>query len=345
MKKDEIQVGINLGGWLSQYPVYDHDYFRTFITQDDIRRIADWGFDHVRLPVDYPVLEADARPGQFLQQGFAYLDHCMQWCRDCQLKVVLDLHKAPGYVFDDLEKTSLFTDETMQQRLINIWSEIASRYGHQQDQIALELLNEIALPDSAPWNELYPKLVAAIRLQTLESLILVGGNQYNAAAELQNLILLDDENIFYTFHHYLPLVVTHYQAPWLSYTEEYKTLIQYPGTGKAAQAGFTERYPRCKYSDEFSDEIRFDKKYQAMKIEPATAFSQRIQQPVYCGEFGVIDRAPLANRLNWTRDFIELLIENKIGRALWTYKALDFGLVDQDGHVVSEELVRIASMR
>lgn len=52
--------GINLGGWLSQYeflasqPLTDMNlktHFDSFITEKDIRQIAAWGFDHVRLPV------------------------------------------------------------------------------------------------------------------------------------------------------------------------------------------------------------------------------------------------------------------------------------------------------
>lgn len=66
-------------------------------------------------------------------------------------------------------------------------------------------------------------------------------------------------------------------------------------------------------------------------------------QPVYCGEFGVYEGASMDTRLNWTCDSIILLNESHIGRACWTYKALDFGLVDKDGRVVDQGLVELAS--
>ena len=63
-----FQKGINLGGWISQYSVFDEEHFKTFITEEDIHTIAELGFDHVRVPVDYSVLEDEE--GNFLESGF-----------------------------------------------------------------------------------------------------------------------------------------------------------------------------------------------------------------------------------------------------------------------------------
>ena len=57
-----FQGEVNLGRWLSQCRMYDHDYFKTFITVGDIEQIAGWGMDHVRLPIDCLILEEDKRP-------------------------------------------------------------------------------------------------------------------------------------------------------------------------------------------------------------------------------------------------------------------------------------------
>ena len=55
-----FQNGINLGGWLSQYeflltqPLSEEtmlSHLDSFITESDIRQIAEWGFNHVRLPI------------------------------------------------------------------------------------------------------------------------------------------------------------------------------------------------------------------------------------------------------------------------------------------------------
>ena len=57
---EAFKQGINLGGFLSQYELIADansqeslkEHFETFITQEDIKQIAGWGFDHVRIPVD-----------------------------------------------------------------------------------------------------------------------------------------------------------------------------------------------------------------------------------------------------------------------------------------------------
>lgn len=344
MNKETLQVGINLGGWLSQYPAYDHGHFKTFLTAEDIKRIKDWGMDHVRLPVDFPVLEDENQPGSYQESGFEYIEACLDWCQENSLRVILDLHKAPGFAFDQLDKATLFDSPALQERLIRLWDVIARRFAGRMDEfLAFELLNEIVLPDSGPWNRLARRVVEQIRSISPERLIVIGGNQYNAVDELQNMEILDDPNILYTFHFYLPLTITHQKAPWIPPIVEYNRQLDYPGQKAEGLENIVRNYPNDTHRLDREIGIRFDKEYLRAALQPAVDFSQRIGQPVYCGEFGVYEGAPMSTRLHWTRDFIELLNQFNIGRAIWTYKALDFGLVDKNGKVVSQELVKIAA--
>ena len=52
----KLERGINLGGYLSQC-VHSTEHYDAFIQEEDIRKIASMGFDHVRLAIDYEVLE------------------------------------------------------------------------------------------------------------------------------------------------------------------------------------------------------------------------------------------------------------------------------------------------
>ena len=56
--KTGMHRGVNLGGWLSQCD-YSADRLNHFIKEEDFAVIASWGLDHVRIPVDFNVLEDD----------------------------------------------------------------------------------------------------------------------------------------------------------------------------------------------------------------------------------------------------------------------------------------------
>ena len=53
---DGYMHGINLGGWLSQC---DHtkERYDTFINEEDVKCISEWGLDHIRVPIDYDLVE------------------------------------------------------------------------------------------------------------------------------------------------------------------------------------------------------------------------------------------------------------------------------------------------
>ena len=61
----------------------------------DIDLIADWGFDHIRLPFHYKVLY-DPDLGAFREEGFDLFDRFLGWCKANGLYVILDMHAAPG---------------------------------------------------------------------------------------------------------------------------------------------------------------------------------------------------------------------------------------------------------
>lgn len=351
MNKDSFQVGVNLGGWISQYQEFDYQHFDTFIRESDIHQIASWGMDHVRLPVDYPVIESEKEPGKIHERGFAYVENCLEWCQRAGIGLVLDLHKAPGYTFTNtleagpMEPNTLFSDEAMQGRFISLWEAITRRYvGQAEDSLAIELLNEMALPDSFPWNALAQKTINRLRQIDQNRLIVIGGNNYNGVEELQNIRVQDDPNLLYTFHYYLPMLVTHQLAPWVKEMDLYSKTVEYPGKAERF-AEFLDQHPKYKPSYQHFIDLFMDKDYLRDALQPAVDFIQETGQSLYCGEFGVIDRASMPTRINWTRDFIDLLREYKISMAFWSYKEMDFGLVDAEGKVVSEELVKVAANR
>ena len=60
---------------------------------------------------------------------------------------------------------------------------------------------------------------------------------------------------------------------------------------------------------------------------------------LYCGEFGVIDQAPLEDTLRWFDDVFTVFEKYNIGYSIWTYKEKDFGLIDEHYDSIRERLI------
>ncbi len=344
MKRIPFQIGANLGGWLSQYPAFTREHFDSFISPSDIAQIASWGMDHVRLPVDYPVLESDDKPFSYREEGWAYLDKALEWCGANKLGVILDLHRASGFAFQAWDSAALFRDPVLQERFIQLWQAIAQRYDGIGDTLAFELLNEIVLRDSTPWNALARRALAAIRVFDADRPIVVGGNYYNSVAGLKELDIPADPYLIYTFHYYEPMPFTHQKAPWVPLLATYGQTVDYPGE-LPNLAEVAKGHPEYQQFISILPTGLADRDLLLRLLQPALDFRAQTGHPLYCGEYGVIDCAPRDSSVRWHQDFVSLLREHNIARAVWSYKQMDFGLVDANGRVVDEELVRVVAAR
>ncbi len=322
--------GVNLGGWLSQCGegCYTDEHYKSFISEEDIEKIASWGADHVRLPVDYNVIQNE--DGSFIESGMAYIDGCIRWCKKYGLKMVLDLHKAAGYVFDDKNYCNFFRDKRLQDMFVSLWEELARRYARYSELIAFELLNEITDPDTAViWNEIAGRTVQAIRRIDKNVRIIIGGI-FNSS--IYGLTLLDkpaDENIVFTFHCYSPLIFTHQTAQWVeNMPADYS--ISYPGS-----IGEYRERSRSIFGSDFDSEFSdggseyLDGSYFERLFAQAQAVSEKYNVPLYCGEYGVIDKADTDDTVKWFKDINSALEKLNIARAVWTYKSKDFGLIGE----------------
>ncbi len=343
MKRFEgFQKGVNLGGWISQYYRRDEEYFNTFITEEDIEEIAALGFDHVRVPVDYNVLEDEE--GNVLEAGFKHLEDCRRWCADRGLKMLIDLHECYGYSFDplkDMDRRTFFYDEALQARFLNLWREIAEHFKDHVDQVAFEPLNEIVLYDVAEaWNDLAGRYIELMRSIIPDCRLVIGGVCYNSVLTVPLLRLPTTERIIYNFHCYEPLVFTHQGAYWVDgMPEDFRigyprTLEEYRQIGGILSADlggavFTEGIREI--GEAFFEDI----------FAPAIEKAAKDDVPLYCGEYGVIDLADNADKLRWLKDIHAVMNKHGIGRALWTYKERDFGMQDEQFAEIRERFIEI----
>lgn len=332
------EKGINLGGWFSQCN-HTKERYEGFITEEDFANLATWGIDHVRIPVDYNLVET--ADGQYLEEGFAYLQRAIDWCGKYGLNMILDLHKAAGYSFDVGEgESGFFADEKLQERFYRLWEQFASRFGEYDDRLAFELLNEVTDRSyGETWNRIADTCIQRIRRIAPAVKILVGGYWNNSVSAVKDIQLSSYDNIVLNFHCYEPFIFTHQAAYWVP---------QFPSDFRV---GFPEKYElyaeyTARYNLGTLDVSRemtkgkavVDSDYFEGLFAEAVRVAKERQVPLYCGEYGVIDLADAESTLRWYQTIHPVFVRHGIGRAAWSYRQMDFGLVEEHMQDVLEEI-------
>lgn len=313
LKQKGFYKGINLGGWFSQCD-YSDERLDSFITEPDFANIASWGADHVRIPIDYNVIEnAD---GTYKEEGFVRIDNALSLCRKYHLNTVLDLHKTAGFSFDFGEKEDgFFENPKLQERFFGIWEMFARRYGNDSKHIAFELLNEVTEQCYIDaWNRIANECIRRIRSYAPDTLILVGSYWNNCASAVKDLAEPYDDKIVYNFHCYEPLKFTHQGADWTD------------------KINPTERFSY----EESGVTSEFFEQFFASALEKAKKSSTSL----YCGEYGVIDRVSPTDTLKWYQAINRVFEKYGISRCAWSYKEMDFGLHDARLDSVRDELLK-----
>lgn len=305
--------GVNLGGWLSQCD-YSEDRLDHFITEPDFEKIASWGLDHIRIPVDYNVLENG--DGTYNESGFTRIDNAIRFAKKYGLNVVVDLHKTAGFSFDaDEKETGFFESEKYQERFYKLWEELSKHFGKYSDFVAFELLNEVTEQHYIDaWNRISRECIRRVRTYAPDTLILLGSYWNNSPEAVKDLEKPYDDKVIYNFHCYSPLEYTHQGAPWVDIIDQ------------AARFHFED----MEITPEYFEGL-FTEAMEKAKENGTT---------LYCGEYGVIDRATPEDALKWFKVINSVFEKYQISRAAWTYKEMDFGLSDSRMDGVREELVK-----
>jgi len=179
-----------------------------FVARADIERMAQYGFDHVRLPINWRVVMHD--DGELRADGFARIDDLIGWCADAGMWVLLDLHGAPGgqtgtNIDDSMGRPELFMDERYVEMTERLWVAIAERYRDEPTVLGYDLLNE-PLPNE--WQDrfpeelvaLYRRLTAAIRSVDDRHLLMYEGSHW--ATNWSIFTEVWDPNSVLQFHKY-----------------------------------------------------------------------------------------------------------------------------------------------
>ena len=352
-----LMRGMGIGGWLTNFKRIkllpeewrlvltpgDFEHFEKYITREDVKRIAGFGMDHIRLAFDQVVFEDYDRPFHYRESSFKYIDRFLDWAEKEKINVILNLHKAIGNYCDFAEKNSLMNDNNLQERFIAFWLEFEKRY-HNTD-LVFELLNEVTDDTNENWNKLAVKSVNEIRKRNSQRKIIIGSARWNSVDCLHDLCLSDDPYVYYTFHFYKLHEFTHQRGIIAGDNYIYNMEMAYPGKMELYREN--RRYFK-KDTQDLDKYERYDYSFLRDCFRPAVDFlNAHPDKKIYFGEFGTIRHCPLLYRENWMRDMISLAKEQGIAYSVWNYLSTPydcnkFSLVDDDNReIVSRTMLKI----
>ena len=231
----------------------------TYITEEDIRYLAELGYNSVRIPLNSRLfLSEEAEEIQFLEEGFGLVDDCIAWCKKYGLYVFLDLHGAPGGQTganiddsrDDLPR--LFMEQKYFDRGIALWEEIARRYKDEWIVGGYDLLNEPIRPkrfdtdtdvdDLLPrLEEFYEKAIKAVRKIDKRHLFTLEGHHWASDASIFHKKY--DEKMVIHFHRYgCQPDISCYQE-FMEISQKLDCPLWLGETGENVTEWFTAMYP------------------------------------------------------------------------------------------------------
>ncbi len=224
---------------------------------------------------------------QWLEGELRKLDAILPLCEKYGIFVVVDLHSPPGgkatvsgYVGSD---SGLFTDRQAQEKFVEVWRRIASRYRGAKAIWGYDLANEPVEDDSADscddWQTLAERTARAVRAIDPERAIIIERSSWGGPDGLSDFVPIAVSNVVYSVHMYLPHAFTHQgvhqQGPSYSY----------PGVIEAKQ---------------------WDKAALEQALQPVIAFQNRYNVHIYIGEFSAIRWAPDKSACRYLSDLINI---------------------------------------
>tara|TARA_Y100000992_G_scaffold121099_1_gene79367 strand:- start:787 stop:2787 length:2001 start_codon:yes stop_codon:yes gene_type:complete len=181
-------------------------YRTNYVAQVDIDQIAEWGFNHIRVPFHYKQFYDPT--GTETPIGYGIIDELISWCQPHNIYIILDMHCAPGGqnggpISDSDGTARLWLEEENKELTIQIWREIAEYYSDHTLIGGYDLINEPVLPGNVTLEEfrqLYIDITEAIREVDNNHLLWIEGNWYGT--DFAGLTPPWDDNMGYSFHKY-----------------------------------------------------------------------------------------------------------------------------------------------
>jgi endoglucanase len=328
--------------WMKYFPYKNDGMF----VEDDFRWIQEWGFNFVRLPMDYRFWTAPDL-ATINEKAVEPIDRAIRLGEKYGVHVNICLHRAPGLCILDMmdvkltgisvtkEKTSVASDAQTFDAFVHQWNYFAERYKHIDSKIlSFNLVNEpLILPTAAEMADLEkkgpvttadlfsPEMLSkhaadyirlarasndAIRSHDPKRLVVTDGYPAGVAP----IPSLADTGMLQSCHTYSPMPLTHYHCEW----------------ARGMLTG-SEPVPAWPLKDQ-SGKIVSDRETLRKQFQPWGAINAA-GVPIHFGEMGCYKHTPPEVVLAWFDDTLDLIGELNSGWALWNFRG-PFGVVDTE---------------
>jgi len=291
-------------------------------TQEDFDRLAAMGANYVN--ISHPGLFTETPPYTVDQGTQNNLDNLLDMIARADMFAVISFRTGPGRAefsvcclgddwFDESYlNDSVWQDQAAQDAWTAMWRYTSERYRGHPIIVGYDLMvepnaNEVWLDIWEPeefysdyggtlydWNQLHPRITAAIREVDPDTPILIGAMSYSAVEWLPYLQLTGDPRTVYAVHQYAPVQYTH---QWRDSQE-----FTYPGVFDTDWDGEDDQFNRAWLED---------------LLSTVDDFAAKHGVPVAVNEFGPVRWVPGA--AEFMDDQMDLFEQRSMNYALWSW--------------------------
>jgi endoglucanase len=298
---EKLGRGINLGNFF-EAPI--EGYWNMKYDDNLLDRVKEAGFDTLRLPVRWSNHAAASAPYKIDPVFMKRIQGVVDAALARGLNVVMDMHhyrQLTGEGLDEAEKK--VAQEIVEERYLLLWRQVALQFRNHPQQLLFEPFNEPNKRlDGASWNSLFEAVRKIIRETNPDRYLVVGPAQWNNAEALGALKLnAKDRRLIVSIHHYEPFDFTHQGAEWTTIDMQ------------------KSRGTRCCNAGQLASIEK--------PLLTAIAWSRKEQRPIWVGEWGSYEKAPIESRITYTKAMVAALKRHELPWAYWELAA-GFGIWD-----------------
>ena len=177
-------------------------FWRSWITESDWDTMKEAGFNVIRVPFLYNMIENDSKPmtllgdvaahepapvpesgdvRDYLDNPFRYLDWSIEQAKKRNMYIILDLHGAPGRQGTEHHSgcegvNMLWGSQEFRARTVWLWQQLATRYRDEHAVASYGLLNEPWGTDSETLRDFLVELTQAIRTIDKRHIVMLHGH-------------------------------------------------------------------------------------------------------------------------------------------------------------------------